>query len=126
MAHKNEEAIPEVYAAFAKGDLETVLGLCDDGIVFHVPGRTSFSGVHTKADFGAWIGEVMRICDGTFQEEIVDVLVSDDRVLVVLDHHFQKNGKPEQYFASHLWTVKDGRFSEFRELPDDQDEFTAA
>jgi len=25
-----------------------------------------------------------------------------DHVLVVLDHHFQKNGKSEQYVTSHL------------------------
>jgi ketosteroid isomerase-like protein len=126
MAHKNEDTIRELYAAFAEGDMETVLGLCDDGIVFHVPGKASFSGDHTKADFGVWIGEVMRLCHGTFQEDVLDVLVSDDHVLVVLDHHFVVDGEPRQYFTSHLWTVKDGRFTEFRELPDDQDEFTAA
>ncbi|HMG26893.1 MAG TPA: hypothetical protein VKH36_08785 [Acidimicrobiia bacterium] len=48
-----------------------------------------------------------------------------DHVLVVLDHHCQKKGKPEQDVTSHFWTVKDGRFSEFRELPDDKDQFTA-
>ena len=54
------------------------------------------------------------------------MLVSDDHVLVVLDHHFKKQGRPVQYNTAHLWTVKDGRLTEFRELPDDQAEFTAA
>jgi ketosteroid isomerase-like protein len=106
--------------------MATVLGYCDDTIVFHVPGKAPFSGDHTKADFGDWMGHVMQISGGTFEEDIRDILVSGDRVLVILDHHFEKNGRPVQYDTSHLWTVKDGRFVEWRELPDDQDEFTAA
>jgi ketosteroid isomerase-like protein len=125
MTHENEKLARELYAAFAQGDLEAVLAMCDDGIVFDVPGRAPISGRHTKADFGEWIGQVMQISGGTFQEDVLDVLVSDERVLVVLDHHFEKNGTPVQYHTAHLWRLKDGRFTEFRELPDDQDAFTA-
>jgi uncharacterized protein len=126
VTHPNEDLTRKLYDAFGKGDMETVLGYCDDDIVFHVPGKAPFSGDHTKASFGDWMGPVMQICSGTFREDILDILVSDDHVLVFLDHHFDKNGRPEQYFTAHLWAVKDGRFSEWRELPDDQDEFTAA
>jgi uncharacterized protein len=126
MPHPNEELARKLYDAFGKGDMETVLGYCDDAIVFHVPGKAPFSGDHTKADFGDWMAQVMQISGGTFQEDIRDILVSQDRVLVLLDHHFEKNGRPVQYDTAHLWTVKDGRFAEWRELPDDQDEFSAA
>jgi uncharacterized protein len=126
MAHPNEVLTRKLYEAFGKGDMEAVLALCHDDIVFHVPGKAPFSGDHTKSDFGEWMGQVMRISGGTFREDILDILVSDDHVLVLLDHHFERNGRRVQYCTAHLWEVKDGRFSEWRELPDDQDEFTAA
>lgn len=125
MAHRTEDLTRELYAAFARGDMAAVLAMCDDSIVFHVPGKAPFSGDHTKADFADWMGQVMQISGGTFEETLLDVLVSDDHVLALLDHHFEKNGRPQQYFTAHLWAVKDGRFTEWRELPDDQDEFTA-
>jgi len=68
----------------------------------------------------------MQISGGTFREEIVDLLVSDDNVLAMLDHRFEKRGSEMRYATAHLWTVRDGKMAGWRELPDDQDEFSAA
>ncbi|MDQ3147600.1 MAG: nuclear transport factor 2 family protein [Actinomycetota bacterium] len=56
MPHPNEQLAREVYDAFGQGDMAAVLSFCHDDIVFHVPEKAPFSGDHTKAGFGEFIG----------------------------------------------------------------------
>ncbi len=113
----------KAYAAFSRGDLEGMLALCADDVVFTVPARVTFAGAYSKATFPFMIGKVMELSSGTFREEIVDILVSEQRVLAYLDHRLERNGKICQYYTSHMWTVKDGKFTSWRELPDNVAEF---
>ncbi|MBA3303713.1 MAG: hypothetical protein H0U26_07565, partial [Acidimicrobiia bacterium] len=81
------------------------------------PGLNDEGGVHRAGD-----ADLRR----DFREEIVHLLVSDDHVLAMLDHRFEKRGSEMRYATAHLWTVRDGKMAGWRELPDDQDEFSAA
>lgn len=76
-----------------------------------------------KAEFPAMVGQVMTLSAGTFSETTVDLLVSEHRVLAYLEHKLERNGKAHQYFVSHMWTGKDGKFTSWRELPDSVAEF---
>ena len=116
----------QVYAAFAQGDMAGVLGPCTDDMVFHVPGHNPTSGDYTKATFGELIGKLMQISAGTFQEDLLDVLAGDAHGAVVLQHHFQRDGKPVQYRTMHLWQLRDGQFCEWWEYPQDLNAFDAA
>ncbi len=44
MAHPNEELLRRGYEAFAKGDLDTVMSIFDEDIVWHEPGRNALGG----------------------------------------------------------------------------------
>ena len=125
IATANEQLGRDVYAAFSRGDLGALLGMCADEMTFTVQGNVPFAGTYPKTDFPALIGQVMTLSAGTFSEAIVDLLVSEHRVLAYLDHKLQRNGKAHQYFVSHMWTVKDGKFTSWRELPDSVAEFEA-
>ena len=126
MTHANEMMVRDLYARFAKGDMEAVLAMCSDDIVFHLPGTTPFSGDHTKATFGAWIGKVMEICGGKFREDIVDLAADDRHAIVVLDHFIERDGKPVEYRTDHLWQIRDGKCTEFLERPGSEEEFNRA
>ena len=99
--------------------------MCADEMTFTVQGKVPFAGTYAKADFPVLIGQVMTLSAGTFSEAIVDLLVSEHRVLAYLDHKLERNGKSHHYFVSHMWTVKDGKFTSWRELPDSVAEFEA-
>jgi ketosteroid isomerase-like protein len=47
MSNQNAQLIRDSYAAFAQGDIATVLELFDEDIDWHVPGRSPLSGDYT-------------------------------------------------------------------------------
>lgn len=124
--HPSEVLLTELYSRFAKGDMPGVLEMCHDDIVFEVPGATTFSGTHTKATFPAWIGNVMEICGGKFQETVVRIVANDEHGVAVLDHWLERDGKPIEYRVDHIWELRDGKFTRFIERPGNEEEFNRA
>ncbi|MDP9235959.1 MAG: nuclear transport factor 2 family protein [Chloroflexota bacterium] len=124
--HANEMMLRDLYGRFARGDMEGVLALCHDDITFVVPGKTSFSGTHTKATFPVWIGKVMEVCGGDFREEAVDIIANDEHGIVVLDHFVGRAGKRISYRTDHIWGIRGGKCTSFLERPGDEEQFNRA
>jgi ketosteroid isomerase-like protein len=126
MAHENEQRLRDLYDAFSRGDLDTVLSKCSDEIRFEVPGSSEVAGRYTKSGFFDLIDKVMRLSAGTFREEILDLVADDERGIVLLLHRLEREGRPVEYRTAHLWWIQDGRFSAWREHPGDQQQFDRA
>ncbi|MEA2638719.1 MAG: uncharacterized protein QOF51_113 [Chloroflexota bacterium] len=126
MAHPNETRLRDLYAAFARGDLPGFLAGCTDDVVFTVPGSLSFSGDHTKDDFGEWIGEAIRRSAGTFQEHVLDVFANDEHGVLLLKHEFDRDGHHHEYYCDHICDLRDGRIERWREHPGSLREFEEA
>lgn len=126
MLHPNVERLRRLYDDFGKGDLEAVLAACADEIVFHVPGHNALSGSYSKAQFGpALIAKVMQLSAGTFQEMVDDVLANDTHGVVLARHRLQHAGTLQEYHTVHVWRIRDGVFTEWREYPRDLYQFDA-
>ena len=121
--HPSEKLLAELYDRFSKGDMPGVLGMCAPDMKWTVPGAAPFSGVYTNETFPGMIGEVMRISQGSFREEPVHVIASDDHGVVILDHFITRDGKQLHYRTDHIWGIKDGKFTSWEERPGNQEEF---
>jgi ketosteroid isomerase-like protein len=121
--HPNEKLLAELYDRFSKGDMPGVLGMCAPEMKWTVPGAAPFSGVYSNETFPGMVGEVMRICNGTFREKPVHIIASDDHGVVILDHFIERDGKAIQYRTDHIWTFKGGKFTSWEERPGNQEEF---
>lgn len=126
MTHPNETRLRELYAVFAKGDIEAFLAGCTDDVVFTVPGRTPGSGTVTKGDFLPWIGGVIGATAGTFQEHVLDVCANDDHGVLQLHHEFDRDGVHHEYLTAHAVDLRDGLISRWEERPGSMREFEAA
>lgn len=126
MSHPNEDLLAETYACFSRGDMPGFLALCDDDIKFDVPGRTPFSGIHTKADFAEWIGKVMEISNGTFGERPVHLIANDDHGVAILEHWLERDGRRIEYRTDHIWEFRNGKLSSWQERPGNEEEFNRA
>lgn len=94
MSHPNEDLLRKGYAAFAEGDLDTIMGLFDDDITWHLPGRNQLSGDHRgKEQVGALLGKIMELTQGTFQIELHDVLANEDHGVVLAHETAERDGK---------------------------------
>jgi ketosteroid isomerase-like protein len=126
MAHPNEDHLRDLYAAFAKGDLQRFLDGCTEDVTFTVPGNTPGSGVITKADFVGWISGVIGQTNGTFQEHVLDVFANDEHGLLLLHHEFDRDGQHREYRTAHICELRDGRIAEWTEHPGSLREFEEA
>ena len=127
MAHPNEDLLRKGYAAFAEGDLETVMGLFADDIKWHVPGRNPLAGDYSgKEEVGAFFSRFMELTNGTFRIDVHDVLANDDHGVALIHSTAQREGKSLDSNDVHVWHISDGRATEHWIHPGDQyaaDEF---
>jgi ketosteroid isomerase-like protein len=120
MSHSLEAVIREAYAAFGKGDVDGYLAPCTTDFNFNVAGRGGICGM--------WVGQkglhelaakAMAISDGTFNEEVEDVLTNDRHAVVLARHRFMRDGSSKDYLTAHVYEVRDGKLTRCYEQPRD-------
>ena len=126
MAHPNEDRLPDLYATFAKGDLQGFLDGCTEDVIFTVPGNTTGSGSFTKSTFVDWITSVLGQTGGTFQEHVLDIFANDEHGILMLHHEFDREAKHREYLIAHAVKLTGGRISAWEERPGSMAEFEAA
>ena len=127
MTHPNEELLRNGYAAFEKGDLDTLRGMFSADIVWHSPGRGPLAGDYRGIDqvFGLF-GRVVELSGGTFRNDIHDVLADDEHAVALVTAHGQREGKTLEDNQAHVFHVTDGIVTEVWLQPGDlyaNDEF---
>ena len=126
MAHANEEVLRDLYAIFAKGDMQGFLAGCTDDVSFSVPGTAAVSGEYTKGTFLDLIAPVMELSGGSFNEEVIDVFANDDHGVLLLRHSFTRADEPRDYLTAHIVTMRDDKIATWREYPGSLKEFEEA
>jgi len=126
VAHPNETRLRELYATFARGDLQGFLNGCTDYVTFTVPGSTPSSGAFTKTSFVEWITGVIGATGGTFQEHVLDVFANDEHGVLLLHHEFDREGHHREYRTAHIVELRDGLITDWLEHPGSLREFEEA
>ena len=126
MTHPNEARLRDLYDRFAKGDLAAVLSACTDDVYFAVPGYAAVSGTYARDEFIPWIEATTARTDGTFGEEVLDVVANDEHGVVLLVTHFDRAGQHYEYQTAHLVEYRDGKVARWTEHPGSMREFEAA
>jgi len=116
--HPNAELARRVWEALSRGDAESFRELLAPDIVWHAASLgTPWSGTHrgyeAVVDFLADIGEASDVVDSQWR----DVLVSDDRVLVI--YHVSVRVGTRHAELDYVWLarVEKGRFAEVWTVP---------
>jgi ketosteroid isomerase-like protein len=65
----------------------------------------------------------MAITDGTFSEEVEDVLANDEHAIVLARHHFTRQGASKDYRTAHVYDVREGKLVQCFEQPRDSASF---
>ncbi|KAB2972677.1 nuclear transport factor 2 family protein [Streptomyces sp. SS1-1] len=86
--HPHAALVREGYAAFQRGDMETLRGMMTGDCTHHVPGSHPLSGDHKGFDaVFDYYGRLGSETGGSFRVELRDVFV-DGRGHAVAAHHF--------------------------------------
>jgi len=126
-AEANGALIRNAYDAFSRGDIDAVMAVFAPDIVWHVPGRGPLSrDYHGHAEVLGFFGHFMQLSNGTFRLRVDDVLARGDHVVVLCTETAERAGRSWTAPQVHVWTVKDGKVTAFREYEGDEqgdDEF---
>ena len=126
-AQANATLIKNAYDAFSRGDIPSATAAFAEDIFWHVPGRGPLSHDYRgRAEVLGFFGHFMELSHGTFRLQVDDVLAKGDRVVVLCTESAERGGRSWSAPQIHVWTVKDGKATVFREYEGDQqgdDEF---
>jgi hypothetical protein len=120
----NTEVINGIYQAFASGDMPTVLGSMDAGIVWNeAEGNAMADGNPYVGPDAVLQGVFARIGAEYEYFNLKDIELHDmsgNQVLATLRYNgkIKKSGKPIDAQAAHLWTLKNGKVTAFQQYTD--------
>jgi ketosteroid isomerase-like protein len=126
----NAALIRGAYDAFSRGDVPGALAAFAEDIAWHVPGRGPLSRDYRgRTEVRGFFDRFMTLSDGTFRLRVDDVLAQGERVVVLCTTSARRNGYSWSSPQVHVWTVKGGKATAFREYAGDEhaeDEFWSA
>ena len=126
--HPNVALLRKGYAAFEKGDMDTLNELFTDDIVWHVPGTGIMSGDYKgKEEVFAMFGKLVQETGGKFKIEIHDVLANDEHSVCINTVSGERNGKRfETRSVDVFHPTSDGKVKEYWSCSEDQSSIDAA
>ena len=123
----NGALIASAYDAFSRGDVRSAIAAFAEDIFWHVPGRGPLARDYRgHAEVLGFFEHFMSLSGGTFRLRVDHVLAKGDRVVVLCTENARRGSRSWSSPQVHVWTVKDGKATVFREYPGDQqaeDEF---
>jgi ketosteroid isomerase-like protein len=124
--HPNATLLEKLYADFARGDLQSVLDACADGIAFNMPGKSPLAGKYNKSTFiPGFANKLQELSGGTLKTEVHDILASDRHGTVLASDKLTRGGKASEYRVVHVWRFENGKPVAFYEYPRDLYEYDA-
>ena len=120
-AQDDADLIRSGYEAFVKGDIPAVLEMFAPDIRWQISGRAGLAGEYRGHDAVlGFFGQLMERSGGTFKLELVDLLASEDHVVVLTRETGDRAGRSSLDIQGvHIWRVVDGKAVEFRGTADD-------
>ena len=121
MGEPNAAIIRKAYEDFVHGDIPAVFAVFDPAITWHVPGHGPLSGdlVGHNAIAG-FFQSTMELSGGTFSIDVHNVLANDDLVVALVTVNAQRDGISASFPEVHVWRMKNGKATEFREYQGDE------
>ena len=116
-ANENEAIMRRAYEAFNKGDMNTLVELFDENMVWHLPGKSSMANDYQGRDATlAYFGQIGERTGGTFQAELQHLCADDDdRVVGIQRSTAERDGKRLDVGNCIVFQLQDGRVTEGRE-----------
>jgi ketosteroid isomerase-like protein len=109
----------DAYSAFASGDLESLKGMMTDS-VWHEPGTSPTAGRCKDRDqITEFFVKQFDIGNGTFRTQVVDILVNDDRAMVIQHTTATRDGKKLDTREVLEFKNRDGKFVRTQLYPSD-------
>jgi uncharacterized protein len=121
MSEPNAQIIRKAYEDFANGNIVAVFSAFDAAITWHVPGHSPLSCDYKGHDqIGGFFQRTMELSGGAFSIDVHNVIADGDLVVVLATVNAQRNGVAASFPEVHVWRLRNGKATEFREYQGDE------
>jgi ketosteroid isomerase-like protein len=121
MSETNGAIIRKAYDDFARGNIPAVFAAFDPTITWQVPGHSPLSGDFAGHDqVGGFFQRTLELSGGAFSIDVHHVLADDDLVVALTTVNARRNGVSASFPEVHVWRLKNGKATEFREYQGDE------
>lgn len=116
-AEENVAVMQRGYDAFNTGDMDTLVEVFDENMVWHLPGRSSFADDYQGRDATlAYFGQLAEQTNGTFRAELQQLCPGEDGTVVGIQTSTgDRNGKHLEVVNCIVFRLEDGRVVDGRE-----------
>jgi ketosteroid isomerase-like protein len=118
--HDNAALLREGFAAFERGDLDTIKGMCAADVAWTIPGTGPISGTYSGWD--AVLGLFMQIVEKAgsgMSNEVLAVAADGDESFALVDTTATIDGRTETYRYVYHGHSENGLLTTMIELPYD-------
>ncbi len=115
----NEDTVPRLYDARARGDLDAVGELLAEDVVWHEPGDQDYSGDYHGRD--AVIGllrKLVEVTDETFYLRPVEFLATERHAVALVEWEAARGGKRIEGKEIAVYRIEDANVAEVWFHPD--------
>ena len=121
MHHPNEQLMRDLDEAQMQGNIEAFSAFFTDDVTVHIPGKSSFAGVHKgKEQFLELFGRFMeRAGEYTFEPHAY--LADDEHGVELSRSHYKRGDETLDSNDTFICHFRDGKISEFWLLSEDSD-----
>jgi uncharacterized protein len=121
MSETNGAITRKAYDDFARGNIPAVFAAFDPTITWQVPGHSPLSGDFAGHDqVGGFFQRTLELSGGAFSIDVHHVLADDDLVVALTTVNARRNGVSASFPEVHVWRLKNGKATEFREYQGDE------
>ena len=116
------ELMTDYLAAAKRGDWDTAFGYFAEDIVLHIPGRSSWAGDRHGNDAAREYIQTIRdhYRHGEIELELIDMLTSDERVVLLVRERFLGDGEPVEIRRANVYRVQGDEIVEISIFEADQ------
>jgi uncharacterized protein len=122
----NVQIIKEAYAAFGRGDIPSLLNMLSEDVDWHIPGNEQIVPYAGKYQGREGVGNFFSNLGGaeeTTRFEPQEFIAQGDKVVATGNYgaHVRTTGNDYGFEFVHIFTVSDGRITNFRQYADTAD-----
>ncbi len=119
MTHPNQQAIHSAYEAMGRGDATALMSILADDIEWEASGPGPVAGVYRgKDEVMNFFGKMAQAYGDTFRLDVVDMLASNDRVVVLTKEGGRHQGREIRFRAAHVYEFSGGKCRRFLSFQD--------
>ncbi len=115
LEQRNVELARKGYEAFNEADIQAVMELVTDDIVWHVGGDNPVSGDYKgKDELAGLFAKFGQLTEGTYEADIHDILASAEHTVVLGTYTATRHGRTHSArFVDIIHTANDRKLKEF-------------